>query len=26
MQYLVGQGFSWQMVKQALAADQSEDN
>jgi regulatory protein len=26
MQYLVGQGFNWQMVKQALAADQSEDN
>jgi SOS response regulatory protein OraA/RecX len=26
MQYLVGQGFSWQDVKQALAADQPEEN
>lgn len=26
MRYLVGQGFSWQDVKQALAADQPEDS
>jgi regulatory protein len=26
MQYLVGKGFSWQLIKEQLAADQPEEN